>query len=135
MNPREYQETLQKAPSKQSIDRLLNLYRRFRGRDNVGPTPNRGERNVLKYIRDNEIAPIVGKSDEAGRFWAEYADELDQPIAEYKSRMAEMGKTVRALENMRRRLPDRPAKGQNPEFKQPALLEIPEHDPIPHWRW
>lgn len=135
MNPNEYQDTLKKAPSKQSIDRLLNVYRQFRGRDNVGPVPNRGDRNILKHIRDNEIAPIIGKSDEAGRFWAEYADELDQPIAEFKSRIAEMFKTVRALENMQKRLPERPANGHKPEVKQPALFELDPDSRDFHYQW
>lgn len=125
MKPREYQKTLVEVPSKKSIDRLLATYRAFRGRDNVGPVPNRGDRNLLKFIRDHEIAPIVGTSDEAGRFWAEYADELDQPIAEFIGRIGEMQKTVRALQNMKKRLPNRPVNGNNPEVEQPALFDEP----------
>ena len=125
MNPSEYQKTLVNIPSKKSIDRVLATYRTFRGRDNVGPIPNRGDRNILKFIRDNEIAPIVGTSDEAGRFWAEYTDELDQPIAEFIGRIAEMQKTVKALQNMRKRLPNRPVKGHEPAIEQPLLFDEP----------
>ena len=135
MNPRDFQETLPKVPSSQSIKRMLDVYRPYRGRENIGPIPNRDERNTLKYIRDNEIAPIIGKSDEAGRFWAVYADELDQPIAEYESRMSEMSKTVRALKNMRNRLPDRPANGYKPTIAQPTLLEMPEPKSDYYYNW
>ena len=45
-----------------------------------------------------------------------------------------MMKTVRALENMRKRLPERPTRSGEPVFAQPALIEVPEPEYVPYWR-
>ena len=129
MNPNEYKQTLKTPPNKSAIKKVVEKYQQFKGQDNLGPRPNRNERNIIKYLRDHEIMPIGGTSEEAGRFVAEYQEELTPTIAEYKSRIAEMSITIRALENMQKRLP-RKSDGQ-PQVKQSPLFDL-ENEPKSH---
>ena len=123
MNPTDYKKTLEKKPSEKSIRQVIEKYRNFKGENNPGPKPNRTERIVINYLRNNEIMPIAGTSNAAGRFVAEYYEELNPTIAEYYSRVSELLKTVHALEKMRERLPRK--SGLQSQVKQSALFDEP----------
>ena len=135
MNPQTYKKSLENAPSQQAVKRVMAKYSQFKGQNNRAPSPDRAERHAIKYIRDNRLMPIAGTSSEAGRFVAEYQDELAPTIAEYHGRISELYKTVHALEDMQKRLPVRKQYAEQVVATQPALLEVPEPEPVPHWRW
>lgn len=135
MNPKDYKQSLENAPSQQAVKRVMAKYSQYKGQNNRAPRPDRAERHAIKYIRDNRLMPIAGTSNEAGRFVAEYQDELAPTISEYYGRISELYKTVHALEDMQKRLPVRKQHEDQVVVTQPALLDVPETQSDYFYNW
>ena len=75
--------------------------------------------------------PVCAHSGKAGRWLARTFDEARPTQAEYYSRAREDKLRGDAFNSCH--YP--PEQADEIREVQPALLEVPEPDPIPHWRW
>lgn len=139
MNPKEYYRKLSFSIKDAEIRLVAAVMSDYVGEENavrlevlcgrVG-MDERKVRMILEKLVTEYGLPVCAHSGKAGRWLARSFDEARATQAEYYSRAAADKRRGDAFNNCH----------YPPEFEeiievQPALLDVPEPDPVPHWRW
>ncbi|HQH28125.1 MAG TPA: hypothetical protein PLP17_12060 [Oligoflexia bacterium] len=88
-------------------------------------------RDILEVLVKDHGWPIGAHSGKAGRWLARSFDEARETQAEYYSRAREDKRRGDAFNTCN--YPPKPA--EELRELQPTLIDVPEPDPIPFWRW
>lgn len=140
MNPREYYKRMASRITEADIRFVAALMTDYIGEENAVRLDDLcrragfGERQVRDMLETITVfygIPIGSHSGKAGRWIIANENERQSVIAELASRRNALDDRIKAVRGVR--LPvELPV-----EIKevQPALLDVPEPDPIPHWRW
>jgi len=88
-------------------------------------------REILSKLTIEYGWPIGAISGRAGRWIIVNEADRDMVLADLGSRVSETQARIRAL-RAAKLAPEAP---REVEAVQPALLDVPEPDPVPYWRW
>ena len=88
-------------------------------------------RLILGKLVTEYGVPVCAHSGKAGRWLARSFDEARETQAEYYSRAREDKRRGDAFNTCN--YP--PVQAEELRELQPTLLDVPEPDPVPHWRW
>ena len=88
-------------------------------------------RLILEKLVTEYGLPVCAHSGKAGRWLARSFDEARETQAEYYSRAAADKRRGDAFN----RCNYPPKQAEELREVQPALLDVPEPEPVPYWRW
>jgi len=160
MNPRDIYETLSREVDDKDVSALLRVLVNHVGKENKIDRRSLVTKMYGKYTESlwrkmrmakalltkkrfsNGMKLSIGSSSGEGGYWIIY-DESDreQCVAETGSRKAEIDDAFDNVKNGMtwcdavRIMGKETHNDLATEFLQPALLEVPEPEPVPHWRW
>ena len=88
-------------------------------------------RIILRRLRNEYGLPVCSISGKPGYWLAHSLSETKPSEIEFRSRARENIENANAYQ----RCNYPPEQAEELREVQPALLEVPEPDPVPHWRW
>lgn len=140
MNPKEYYRKLSFSIKDAEIRLVAAVMSDYVGEENAVrldvlcgrlSMDERKVRIILGRLVTEYGLPVCAHSGKAGRWLARTFDEARETQAEYYSRAREDKLRGDAFNSCH--YP--PEQAEEIKEVQPALLEVPEPEPIPHWRW
>ena len=140
MNPRDYYRKLSHDITDSEIRLVALTMADYIGEDNairledlckLLAMDERKVRMILERLVTEYRLPVCAHSGKAGRWLARSFDEARETQAEYYSRAREDKRRGDAFNSCN--YPPKPT--EELRELQPTLIDVPEPDPIPFWRW
>jgi len=140
MNPREYYRMKTASITEADVRLVAACMTDYIGEENAVrldalcrrvSMDERKVRLILGKLVTEYGVPVCAHSGKAGRWLARSFDEARETQAEYYSRAREDKRRGDAFNTCN--YPPKPA--EELRELQPTLIDVPEPDPIPFWRW